>query len=199
MNGTSHPSSWGSHLMGGHIRYHTGTLMWDMGPAADHKGIIVGRNAGSSQAYPNWLIWREKTIAKSFSNLYYWQHHSSSWYMAVVYKLWGINSITTDAMPSEAGGWTLIGYFRIGAVNENLTAGAYVAPQFDAAFNMINDGTNTTPLSTLPFGIWGITPEHFYHSYGHGVFCSRLSVNEPANVSLNDPVTTVLSGTLTYS
>ena len=206
MDGTSHPSSWGAHVMGGHIRYHSGTLMWDMGDAATEKGIIIGRQHGASQLKPMWLIWREKTQAKSFSNLYYWQHHSSSWYMQVVYALWGINSITTDEMPSAAGGWTLIGYFRMGSTQDNdvpnLSAGAYVAPQFDASFNKINDGTTTTPLSTDPFGIWGITPENIGipgHNYGHGVFISRPSVNESAATSLNDPVTTVLSGTLTYS
>ena len=119
--------------------------------------------------------------------------------MAVIYKLWGINSITKDEMPSEARGWTLIGYFRIGVVNENLSPGNYVAAQFNSSFQLINDGKNTTPLSTDPFGIWGITPVHFYDRNGHGTFISRISVNETTSKSLNDRETTVLSGKLTYS
>ena len=56
----------------------------------------------------------------------------------------------------------------------------------------MNDGTETTPLTQKAFGIWGITPVYLFQERGHGVFMSRLSINEPADKSLNDFETTVL-------
>ena len=193
-NGTSAPSSWTGHLMGGHVYFVSNKLLWDLTETG--KGLICGQGDTGSGQY---LIWRENTIAKSFSNLYYYQTQSgTSYYMSMIYSLWGINSISADASPSEAGGWTLIGYFRIGEYNQG--PGSYTAAQYSSSWSEINNGSNTTPLSTAPFGIWAIlSAKAPYGPQGHGMFIGRISVNEETTGSLSDSVTTVLNGTLTYS
>ena len=191
----NHRASWETHIMHGHMRYHPGTLIWDIGQEAEHRGVIIGRNTGWGEAYPTWLIWREKH-AKSFKNLHYWQNAASGTYMAAIYMLWGTNRISTDDKPSEENGWTRIGYFRVGKVGpkgKDQQVGHYVAPQMNEKREEMNDGTKTTPLTQEAFGIWGITPVYLaWKENAHGVFISRLSINEPADESLNDFETTVL-------
>ena len=177
------------------MRYHPGTLIWDIGPAAQHRGVIIGRNQSWAEAYPTWLIWREKH-AKSFKNLQYWQNAASGTYMAAIYMLWGTNRISTDDKPSEENGWTPIGLFRVGKVGpkgQDQQVGHHVAPQMKENLEEMNDGTETTPLTQKAFGIWGITPVYLWKENAHGVFISRLSINEPADKSLNDFETAVLN------
>ena len=203
MNGTSDPPSWSKHLMAGHVRYYPGAPIWDIGEAARSVGVIVGRNHGYVEGYPTWLIWRERDHAKSFDKLHYWQHDNSGSYMAAIYTLWGINKISNDDRPSIDGGWTPIGHFRVGKVgskSEMQKIGPHVAQQFNETSPGSWVPTDDGPLSREPFGIWGITPAYLgWKAYAHGVSISRLSVNEPADKSLDDHETAILGNrTLTY-
>ena len=203
MNGTSDPPSWSKHLMAGHVRYYPGAPIWDIGEAARSVGVIVGRNHGYVEGYPTWLIWRERDHAKSFDKLHYWQHDNSGSYMAAIYMLWGTNQISNDEKPSMDGGWTPIGHFRVGKVgskSEQQKVGPHVAQQLNENSAGNWEPTNDGPLSTEPFGIWGITPAYLgWKAYAHGVSISRLSVNEPADKSLDDHETAILGNrTLTY-
>lgn len=98
---------------------------------------------------------------------------------------------------------TPIGYFRLGKVgskSEQQKVGHHIAPQLKEESPGNWEPTNDGPLSNEPFGIWAITPAFLaWRKDAHGVFISRLSVNEPADKSLDDNETAVLEGTLTYA
>ena len=204
MNGKSTPTvaSWNNHLYQTNYAAGTDSRIWDLSGSLE-SGVRVGVESDGAGS-EDWLIWREKS-ARSFNSLHYYQTASSGTNEEVVYELWGKDSGTiggsADAKPTVASGWTLVGYFKIGA--QNAAAGAYVAEQYNHSGTNMNDGTsgNSRPLSSSEFGIWGIVPQRYLGSGGtkQGPLIARIAVNDSAASSLDDDETTVLGASETLS